>query len=171
MTLQEAALSQQEANHDPPSSLEIFGAGSLVAILLALTFRSKRRGKSVLPLLCAWPLQQLPLWKDSPWMEAAVSCGCGSILHQLLLERYVKLEQLPELLWSDTKAVCFSNGLSPLNQEHTTSSWLPVPKWLVTSHFSFSYVIVQRQVLLCVFGLRAQGEDWSFGVQYLIYPV
>lgn len=31
-------------------------------------------------------------------MEVAVSCGCGSILHQLLLERYVKLEQLPELL-------------------------------------------------------------------------
>lgn len=45
--------------------LEIFVAGSLAANLSALTFRSKRRDKPLLPLLCAWPLQQLLLQKDS----------------------------------------------------------------------------------------------------------
>lgn len=48
------------------SPLEIFVVGSLAANLPALTFRSGRRGKPVLPPLCAWPLQQLLLQKDSP---------------------------------------------------------------------------------------------------------
>lgn len=47
-----AALLWQEATVTP-SSLAICGAGSLAANLLALTLRSERRGKPVLPPLCA----------------------------------------------------------------------------------------------------------------------
>lgn len=82
LTHPEAAIShsrmQPKQQTLSSSPLEIFVVGSLAAHLPALTFRSGRRGKPVLPPLCAWPLQQLLLQKGSPsgGMSFAWRLGC-----------------------------------------------------------------------------------------------
>lgn len=157
------------------SPLEMFVVGSLAANLPALTFRSGRRGKPVLPPLCAWPLQQLLLQKDSPsggmsfgWRlgcpvasgafasaVAGALCAVGTVARIALIWHQSRTE-MDYLLF---------------NQEHGTICRLSIPKGLTRSHFGSQCIMWQHQILLCIFGLQELGKLVSSGVLYLTYPV
>lgn len=157
------------------SPLEIFVVDSLAADLPALTFRSGRRGRPVLPPLCAWPLQQLLLQKDSPsggtsfgWrLGCPVASGVFASAVAGALCAVGTVARIA-LIWHQS---CSEMDYLLFNQEHGTICWLSTPKGLTRSHFSSQCIKWQHQILLCVFGLQALGELVSSGVPYLTYPV